>query len=88
MSMGIGYSGANPDGAPVAVLRTGRRPIRSVRRAICALLTYPIAGWLGGSAGLSTTSIALAAITCAGVVVALTMGPLATRRSSNMIILG
>jgi len=42
MSMGIGYSGANPDGAPVAVLRTGRRPIRSVRRAICEAHVFVI----------------------------------------------
>ena len=41
----------------------------------CWLLTYPIAGWLGNSTGLSTTALVLAAVTLAGVVAARAMWP-------------
>jgi predicted MFS family arabinose efflux permease len=79
--MGIGYSAVQTP--------TGRLLRRSAQAAdrpavfaaqfalshACWLLTYPIAGWLGGSAGLSATAIALAAITSAGAVAALMMWP-------------
>jgi hypothetical protein len=41
----------------------------------CWLLTYPIAGWLGGTAGLATTSVILAIVTGAGVAAAATFWP-------------
>ena len=79
--MGVGYSAVQTP--------TGRLLRRSARAAdrpavfaaqfalshACWLMTYPIAGWLGGSAGLSATAIALATITSAGVVTALAMWP-------------
>ena len=74
--MGIGYSAVQtPTG------RLLRRSAQSADRPAvfaaqfalshaCWLLTYPVAGWLGGSAGLSMTALALAAVTLAGVVAA------------------
>lgn len=41
----------------------------------CWLLTYPLAGWLGETAGLSVTTLVLAAVTLAGVAGALLMWP-------------
>jgi H+ antiporter protein len=41
----------------------------------CWLLTYPLAGWLGETAGLSFTALGLAAVTFAGVAGALLMWP-------------
>lgn len=41
----------------------------------CWLLTYPLAGWLGETAGLSFTALVLAAVTLAGVAGALLMWP-------------
>jgi H+ antiporter protein len=79
--MGIGYSAVQtPTGR---LLRRSAQP--SDRPAVfaaqfalshaCWLLTYPIAGWLGNSTGLSTTALVLAAITLAGVVTARAMWP-------------
>jgi hypothetical protein len=36
----------------------------------CWLLTYPLAGWLGSSAGIVPTSLVLAALTFGGVLIA------------------
>ncbi len=77
--MGIGYSAVQtPTGR---LLRRSAQP--SDRPAVfaaqfalshaCWLLTYPIAGWLGNSAGLSATALVLAAVTLAGVVAARAM---------------
>ncbi|MFL6812885.1 MAG: MFS transporter [Bradyrhizobium sp.] len=79
--MGIGYSAVQtPSGR---LLRRSAQP--SDRPAVfaaqfalshaCWLVTYPIAGWLGNSTGLSTTSLVLAAITLVGVVTAGAMWP-------------
>jgi len=79
--MGIGYSALQtPTGR---LLRRSAQP--SDRPAVfaaqfalshaCWLLTYPVAGWLGNSIGLSTTALVLAAITLAGVVAARGMWP-------------
>src|SRR5215216_5182194 len=79
--MGIGYSAVQtPTGR---LLRRSAQP--SDRPAVfaaqfalshaCWLLTYPIAGWLGNSTGLSTTALVLAAITLAGFVTARAMWP-------------
>jgi len=81
MLMGVGYSAVQtPTGR---LLRRSAQP--SDRPAVfaaqfalshaCWLLTYPIAGWLGNSIGLSTTAFVLAAITLAGVIVARAMWP-------------
>jgi predicted MFS family arabinose efflux permease len=79
--MGIGYSAVQtPTGR---LLRRSAQP--SDRPAVfaaqfalshaCWLLTYPIAGWLGNSTGLSATALALAGITLAGVAAARAMWP-------------
>src|SRR5215212_6013569 len=79
--MGIGYSAVQtPSGR---LLRRSAQP--SDRPAVfaaqfalshaCWLVTYPIAGWLGNSTGLSTTSLVLAAVTLVGVVTAGAMWP-------------
>ena len=79
--MGVGYSAVQtPTGR---LLRRSAQP--SDRPAVfaaqfalshvCWLLTYPIAGWLGNSTGLSTTALVLAAVTLAGVVAARAMWP-------------
>jgi hypothetical protein len=55
-----------------------RRAIFAAQFALshaCRLLTYPIAGWLGGTAGLATTSVILAIVTGAGVAAAATFWP-------------
>jgi H+ antiporter protein len=81
MLMGVGYSAVQtPTGR---LLRRSAQP--SDRPAVfaaqfalshaCWLLTYPIAGWLGNSTGLSTTALVLWAITLAGVVAARAMWP-------------
>jgi predicted MFS family arabinose efflux permease len=41
----------------------------------CWLLTYPLAGWLGSSAGLVPSLLVLAALTFAGVLIALSVWP-------------
>jgi len=74
--MGIGYSAVQtPSGR---LLRRSAQP--SDRPAVfaaqfalshaCWLVTYPVAGWVGNSTGLSTTSLVLAAITLVGAVTA------------------
>ncbi|MGX9430646.1 MULTISPECIES: MFS transporter [Bradyrhizobium] len=79
--MGVGYSAVQtPTGR---LLRRSAQP--SDRPAVfaaqfalshaCWLLSYPIAGWLGNSAGLSITALVLAAITLAGVVAARMLWP-------------
>jgi predicted MFS family arabinose efflux permease len=78
---GIGYSAVQtPTGR---LLRRSAQP--SDRPAVfaaqfalshgCWLLTYPLAGWLGETAGLSFTTLVLAAVTLAGVAGALLMWP-------------
>src|SRR6266852_8182139 len=41
----------------------------------CWLLTYPLAGWLGSSAGIVPTSLVLASLTFAGVSIAWRLWP-------------
>jgi hypothetical protein len=41
----------------------------------CWLLTYPLAGWLGSSAGIFPTLLVLAALTFAGVLIASRLWP-------------
>jgi len=41
----------------------------------CWLLTYPLAGWLGSSAGIVPTLLVLAALTFAGVLIAWSIWP-------------
>jgi MFS family permease len=79
--LGIGYSAVQtPSG------RLLRRSARAADRPAvfaaqfalshaCWLLTYPIAGWLGGSAGVVTTALSLAAITLTGALAARMMWP-------------
>src|SRR5215213_2518286 len=79
--MGIGYSAVQtPTGR---LLRRSaqdhdRPAVFAAQFALshaCWLLTYPIAGWLGNTIGLSVTALVLAAITLAGVVTARAMWP-------------
>lgn len=79
--MGIGYSAVQTP--------TGRLLRRSAHAAdrpavfaaqfalshACWLLTYPLAGWLGGLAGLAATAFVLAAMTLSGVVTAMMVWP-------------
>src|SRR5258708_13670283 len=63
-----------------ASLGTRCRSASRVRGAICAfstcwLLTYPLAGWLGSSAGIVPTSLVLASLTFAGVSIAWRLWP-------------
>ncbi|WP_316177467.1 MFS transporter [Bradyrhizobium sp. SZCCHNRI1009] len=44
---------------------------------VCWLITYPLAGWLGATAGLTTTLFALASLTLAGAALASTVWPAA-----------
>lgn len=44
---------------------------------LCWLLTYPLAGWLGLSAGIAPTALVLATLTLSGVVLAFYFGPVA-----------
>ena len=77
--MGIGYSAVQtPTGR--LLRRSAQAPDRPAVFAAqfalshaCWLLTYPIAGWLGNSTGLSITAFVLAAITLAGVIAARAM---------------
>jgi MFS family permease len=41
----------------------------------CWLLTYPLAGWLGGTAGMTVTAVALAFVTALGAVLAALLWP-------------
>lgn len=79
--LGVGYSAVmTPSGR---LLRRSARP--SDRPAVfaaqfalshaCWLLTYPIAGWLGSTAGMLPTILVLAAITFAGVVLSMKFWP-------------
>src|SRR6266545_3865436 len=79
--LGIGYSAVmTPSGR---LLRRSAHPadrpaVFAAQFALshaCWLLTYPIAGWLGNSTGLSTSAFVLAAITLAGVTTARAMWP-------------
>jgi hypothetical protein len=79
--MGVGYSAVQtPSG------RLLRRSAQSSDRPVvfaaqfalshaCWLLTYPLAGWLGGTAGMSPTALILAVLTLVGVTGALLMWP-------------
>jgi H+ antiporter protein len=78
---GIGYSAVQtPTGR---LLRRSAQPadrpaVFAAQFALshaCWLLTYPVAGWLGNSAGMSATAFALALITFAGVVAASVLWP-------------
>ncbi|PWS35895.1 MFS transporter [Falsiroseomonas bella] len=46
----------------------------------CWLLTYPLAGWLGSSAGLGATFIAMAVLAAAGTALAAALWPAASER--------
>ncbi|ODM72071.1 MFS transporter [Bradyrhizobium elkanii] len=79
--MGMGYSAVQtPTGR---LLRRSAQPadrpaVFAAQFALshgCWLLTYPVSGWLGGSAGLSVTAFVLAAITLAGAVAAAMIWP-------------
>jgi Major Facilitator Superfamily len=74
--LGIGYSAVmTPSGR---LLRRSAQPadrpaVFAAQFALshaCWLLTYPLAGWLGASAGIVPTSSVLAALTFAGVLIA------------------
>jgi len=74
--LGVGYSAVmTPSGR---LLRRSARPadrpaVFAAQFALshaCWLLTYPLAGWLGSSAGMTSTSLVLALLTLAGVLIA------------------
>jgi H+ antiporter protein len=79
--LGIGYSAVmTPSGR---LLRRSAQPadrpaVFSAQFALshaCWLLTYPLAGWLGSSAGILPTLLVLAALTFAGVLIAWSVWP-------------
>lgn len=79
---GIGYSAVQ---TPIGRLlrrsaHTSDRPaVFAAQFALshgCWLLTYPLAGWLGETTGLSFTALVLAVVTVAGVAGALLMWPM------------
>lgn len=79
--MGVGYSAVQtPTGRLLrrSVQPSDRPAVFAAQFALphaCWLMTYPIAGWLGNSAGLSKTALVLAGITLAGVITARAMWP-------------
>jgi H+ antiporter protein len=79
--LGIGYSAVmTPSGR---LLRRSAHPadrpaVFAAQFALshaCWLLTYPLAGWLGSSAGILATLLVLAALTFAGVLIAWSVWP-------------
>jgi MFS family permease len=79
--LGIGYSAVmTPSGR---LLRRSARPadrpaVFAAQFALshaCWLLTYPLAGWLGSSAGIAPTSLVLALLSYAGVSIAWRLWP-------------
>ncbi len=79
--LGIGYSAVmTPSGR---LLRRSAQPadrpaVFAAQFALshaCWLLTYPLAGWLGSSAGIVPTSLVLALLTFAGVLIAWRLWP-------------
>lgn len=79
--MGVGYSSVQtPSGRLLrrSVQSSDRPAIFAAQFALshaCWLLTYPLAGWLGETAGMSVTAFVLAAVTLVGVAVALLTWP-------------
>jgi hypothetical protein len=79
--LGIGYSAVmTPSGRLLrrSALPADRPAVFAAQFALshlCWLLTYPVAGWLGSSAGILPTLLVLAGITLAGVLLAYRLWP-------------
>lgn len=81
--LGIGYSGVMTPAGRLLRRSAGAADRPAVFAAqfalshLCWLLTYPLAGWLGLSAGIAPTALVLATLTLSGVVLAFYFWPVA-----------
>lgn len=81
--LGIGYSGVMTPAGRLLRRSAGAADRPAVFAAqfalshLCWLLTYPLAGWLGLSAGIAPTALVLATLTLSGVVLAFYFWPIA-----------
>ncbi len=79
--MGVGYSAVmTPSGRLLrrSAHAADRPAVFAAQFALshaCWVLTYPLAGWLGSSAGIVPTLLVLAALTFAGTLIALSLWP-------------
>ncbi|MGY3510629.1 MFS transporter [Bradyrhizobium lupini] len=79
--LGIGYSGVMTPAGRLLRRSAGAADRPAVFAAqfalshLCWLLTYPLAGWLGLSAGIAPTALVLAAVTLTGVVLSFYLWP-------------
>ncbi|CUT13539.1 Probable NreB protein [Bradyrhizobium sp.] len=81
--LGIGYSGVMTPAGRLLRRSAGAADRPAVFAAqfalshLCWLLTYPLAGWLGLSAGIAPTALVLTTLTLSGVVLAFYFWPVA-----------
>ncbi|MGY4501907.1 MFS family permease [Bradyrhizobium sp. GM24.11] len=81
--LGIGYSGVMTPAGRLLRRSAGAADRPAVFAAqfalshLCWLLTYPLAGWLGSSAGIAQTALVLATLTLSGVALAFYFWPVA-----------
>src|SRR4051812_18279802 len=79
--LGIGYSAVMTPSGRLLRRSAGAADRPAVFAAqfalshLCWLLTYPLAGWLGSSAGIAPTALVLAAVTLTGIVLAFCFWP-------------